>query len=541
MHSIRSKIAFMTVCAIVVSMLVSTVFGLIAMRSIGNNSAKKSLNLLCEVGQKNLDSYFTSVEQSVEMVAAYVESDLTGLDDEQLQAHLDRAGEFFKRVTYYTGGILTYYYRIDPEVSTTNEGFWYVNLDGEGFVKHEVTDITKYDTEDTSQLVWFTVAKATGESLWLSPYITDNLGARVISYNVPVYLEDRFVGVIGIELDYSVMADQVDNITLYDNGYAFILDAEGNIVYHPHMDLLTLEEEGDPEVPAGLLSDKNYVRYTYNGVKKEAVWLPLSNGMRLYVSVPLAEINASWMRWAIGTTAVFLVMLAIFVVLILRFTGRITQPLTELTDAAERVGHGDYDVELAYDGKDEVGILTRTFNQLISYLKGYIRNLSDMAYVDALTSVRNKGAYDAYVAQLQAQVSDSTEALEFAVCIFDCNSLKEINDQYGHEKGDVYLKAACALICEVFDHSPVFRIGGDEFAAILQNDDYVQREQLVRTFDEMCEKSRQDAKNRWDQVDVARGMTVYDASEDYSVDDTLRRADKLMYENKRESKAARSQ
>ena len=71
-----------------------------------------------------------------------------------------------------------------------------------------------HDTGDTSKLVWFTVPKATGKPVWLSPYITDNLNVRVISYNEPIYWKGRFVGVIGIELDYSAMAEEVNRISL---------------------------------------------------------------------------------------------------------------------------------------------------------------------------------------------------------------------------------------------------------------------------------------------------------------------------------------
>ena len=52
-----------------------------------------------------------------------------------------------------TKGVLTYYYRIDPSVSSEINGFWYIDLNGQGFEEHEVTDITQYDVEDTSKLV----------------------------------------------------------------------------------------------------------------------------------------------------------------------------------------------------------------------------------------------------------------------------------------------------------------------------------------------------------------------------------------------------
>ncbi len=529
MHSIRAKITLMTVSVIVVSMAVATIFGAIAIRNIGSRSAEQILTLLCETGEKNLDLYFESVEQSVEMVSAYVESDLDGLDADTLQAHLDRVSEIFAKLSYMTTGVLTYYYRIDPAVSDTVKGFWYVNLTGDGFSAHEVTDITLYDTEDTSSLVWFTVPKSTGKPVWLPPYITDNLGVRVISYNVPVYLDERFVGVIGIEIDYSTMAEEVNHITLYDNGYAFINDAEGTLIYHPRIDVTAMAEQ--PKVPEGILrSSGGSIRYTFDGVAKQGVCRSLSNGMRLNVAVPVDEINADWQRWRAEIICVFAVLLAVFIVFILLFSEHITKPLRDLTAFAEQVDEGNFDGTLSYNGQDEVGILTRTFNRLTGHLKTTIDDLSDLAYADALTSLHNKGAFDISVRNIQAKLDEADDAMGVGVCIFDCNNLKKINDCYGHDKGDLYLKKAASVICKVFDHSPVFRIGGDEFAALLLGDDYQNREALLRLFD--AQRTTCGTINDWERVDIARGMAIYDPDEDDSVSDVVRRADKKMYENK---------
>ena len=164
-------------------------------------------------------------------VSSFADGELKGLEESALQAHVDRTRDIFARAANRTNGVLTYYYRIDPAVSDTVKGFWYTNLDGEGFTEHQVTDITLYDTEDTSALVWFTVPKATGKAIWLPPYVTDNLDVLVLSYNVPIYWQGTFVGVIGIEIDYSTMAGLVDNIRPYTSGYAFINDSEGIILF----------------------------------------------------------------------------------------------------------------------------------------------------------------------------------------------------------------------------------------------------------------------------------------------------------------------
>ena len=164
-----------------------------------------------------------------------------------------------------------------------------------------------------------------------------------------------------------------------------------------------------------------------------------------------------------------------------------------------------------------------------------VDDLSKRVFIDALTSVRNKGGFDESVQGLQEQI-DQKEPLEFAIIILDCDNLKQINDQYGHDKGDVYIQTASRLICRVYKHSPVYRIGGDEFAVVLQGEDYQNRKELKELFEVNAETIRTSAENKWDQVSVALGMAEYVPQSDTSVDDVIHRADKTMYENKRTRK-----
>lgn len=537
MKSIRSKVTLLTVCIVIATVTVVTTLGAIAIKSIGEKDAEQMLLMMCQTGQKNLDHYFVSVEQSVEMVSSFVRQDLDGLESDKLQAHVDRTRSIFADTANHTNGVLTYYYRIDPAVSKTVKGFWYTNLDGDGFEEHEVTDITLYDTEDTSNLVWFTVPKMKGESVWLAPYITDNIDVRVMSYNMPVYYGDTFVGVIGIEIDANAMEEMVDNIQVYDSGYAFINDNNGYLIYHSRLSEEVVEKERNRPAPYGMIEENTLVHYMYEGVEKEAVWLPLSNGMRLNVAVPLSEINAGWHKWINETVLVSGILLLIFILLTMHFTKRITKPLDDLSRAAEQVDQGNYDVKLEYKGDDEIGKLSGTFNLLITHLKTYIRGLTDLAYGDALTAVRNKGAFDIVMGEIQKRIDNpEEEAPAFAVCYFDCNNLKEINDRYGHDKGDLYLQRTCKTICQVFAHSPVFRIGGDEFATILQNTEYDRKDELIETFDNRCFDLRAMANEPWEKIDVARGIAVFDPDKNETVDDVVRRADRMMYKNKRETK-----
>ena len=472
MRTIRSKITWLTVSAIVVSIAVATVFGISSIRELGNNNSEKMLTMLCETGEKNLDHYFESMEQSVVMVASFAEADLDTIELSHLGEHVERTKNVFNNIAENTNGVLTYYYRIDPEVSKDVDGFWYIDVDGKGFASHKVTDISQYDTADTSKLVWYTVPKNLGKSVWLSPYVTENLDVLVLSYNVPVYKDKTFVGVVGIEIDYTTMANQVDNIRLFENGYAFINDDNGNIIYHPRIDVSKLTDENKPKVPEGLLSDKTNVRYTFEGVEKLGAWKKLRNGMRLNVSVPVSEITGNWRSLINKIVIVSVILLALAVVLTMRLAEKITKPLRKLTEAAKQVDEGNYEVELEHSGSDEVAVLSHTFGQLIEHQKEYINELNDLnqklkddnltleaaTIRDSLTGVKNRFAlrrdYDVYTEQ------------EIHIMMLDIDDFKKVNDNYGHSVGDYLLKKTGDTLIDLFGAEHSYRYGGDEFMVI---------------------------------------------------------------------------
>jgi diguanylate cyclase (GGDEF)-like protein len=261
--------------------------------------------------------------------------------------------------------------------------------------------------------------------------------------------------------------------------------------------------------------------------------------MKLVVTAPLSEINASWTQLVniiFLASGAILLFFATVMALSLR---RITDPLRRLTEASKLISDGDYDVELDYDGDDELGILTRSFQQLVRHLKIYIKDLNSKAYRDALTGVKNKGAFDISAHKLDDMIrmAEPGRSPQFAVVMLDCNDLKSINDQLGHDKGDIYLCTACTFICEIFAHSPVFRLGGDEFAAILQKHDYECREELLKRFRQGAEAANVGVEHPWERINIALGMAVYDSELDKDVSGVLHRADERMYADKRRMKA----
>ena len=157
------------------------------------------------------------------------------------------------------------------------------------------------------------------------------------------------------------------------------------------------------------------------------------------------------------------------------------------------------------------------------------RNFRTMANTDSMTGVGNKHAYSDQETFINNQIQGG-DLQRLAVVVGDINGLKHVNDTYGHAAGDQLIKDASALMCEFFPRENVYRIGGDEFVSLLQGD---KCENLEQTIADLNRKVETNAKE--DAVVIAIGYSFYE-SEDQRLSDVFERADRMMYERKKELK-----
>lgn len=154
-----------------------------------------------------------------------------------------------------------------------------------------------------------------------------------------------------------------------------------------------------------------------------------------------------------------------------------------------------------------------------------ISELGAMALRDSMTNVGNKTAFT-------KKINDLNDSDEYGIVLMDVNNLKMINDTYGHEAGDEYIKGCCRVLCESYSHSPVFRIGGDEFSVILKGQDYRNRHALMENMraklDRIWKEKEYDPPHRY-----ACALGMADSISCSSTRETIKTADDRMYEDKK--------
>ena len=152
------------------------------------------------------------------------------------------------------------------------------------------------------------------------------------------------------------------------------------------------------------------------------------------------------------------------------------------------------------------------------------------AMTDQLTGVKNRNAFSAKELSIDDRIRNG-DPLAFAIVVCDVNDLKLVNDRKGHNAGDDCIRAACRVICQTYKHSPVYRIGGDEFAVVLEGGDYERRAELIRSIIPLSEERSAEIGSSF-----AAGMAEFLPGEDLSFAPVFARADRDMYSRKSEMK-----
>ena len=148
------------------------------------------------------------------------------------------------------------------------------------------------------------------------------------------------------------------------------------------------------------------------------------------------------------------------------------------------------------------------------------------ALTDPMTGVKSKTAYLMREEELDGMIAGGA-AEPFAVAVCDVNGLKYVNDTFGHKAGDDHIVKASRMICDIFNHSPVYRTGGDEFVAILTGRDYETRDALLSALHDRSVRHIGAG-----DVVVSGGLSDFDPAGDARFHDVFERADQRMYREK---------
>lgn len=543
MKSIRTRILSLVLLCVLLSNLVVMIFGITSVARTVDSDSAEVIGQISKEKVQELNAQLLLIEQSVSTLHEYIVHQMEKNPDdwmrgEALEEHLEQVHEIAELSIRHTQGALSVYYHLTPAVGASDVGIYITQASEGEYTDYPVTDVTSFTSGNDSESSWYLEPLRAGNAVWLQPYHNTAVDAEIISYVIPVTFDGEIYGVVGMDIDLEMLRQLVNSVQVYDSGYAILLDPDGNLVYHPDYPTGLLKEDfpkdfekTSPTILKAQMKHK-IVSYRWTNGMKKILCRELRNGMFLGITVPIKEIRQPTMNFAIFAILFSLAVIGVCFLLSAKVAAVIVKPLQELTKVSQRLAGGDLDVKIYCPTGDEVEVLAESIQDTAKELKKYVASINEFARTDSLTNVWNKTAYQEQVELLEKDIAAGTA--EFSVAVLDVNNLKHMNDTYGHEAGDFWIKNAARAIERSFGRSRVYRIGGDEFVAIFEPKGRRHYDRMLTEFHKELEQfNQQENKKYTEQLYVACGIADYDKAKDQGYMDVFRRADNEMYENKK--------
>ena len=524
MKSLHSKFLIILISGMLILAVAISVISVLYISKILDNDSDIITGSVANTETLRINEKLREVEFSVKTMENYITSTLTDvekLSDEAFRKeYLAMAKDTFYIIAESCDGVVAYYFRPDPVLTDATAGFHIARTSSNAnFVEFQPTSLSGWESAPYEEVCWFSEPRTTGSAIWLEPYHDKATNINMISYVIPIYKNHVFIGVVGVDYEFSNLCKMVKEISVYDNGFAYLgnPDNEEEIFYSPVDDHLLNRAHTD------------------HGFAEEHKLL--ENGMTLVIHADYSDIQRDSYRIVNIIIIIVVVLLSGFTFIMYLLTRRkIIQPLKKITEAAELLAEGNTELRLeSCYSRDEVGVLARSFEKTAEKLRGYMSYINTLAYKDALTGIKNRTAYNEMMAEIDVKIKIGYYE-PFAMLSADINLLKETNDKYGHEIGNKLIIKAAKIICNVFKHSPVFRMGGDEFAVLLKGKDLENLDELLLELDEICRESALIVDGTEIPISIARAAEKFNPSLDVCVEDVYSRADKMMYEHKEKEK-----
>lgn len=378
--SLRFRILLLLVGTTAITALICGIIGYYNSRAVANSDAKEKLTTVSEGYGKDIDNLLSQVEVAVNTLADVTKNQIQDVDKFKSSSYVDSCTEALETTALQcannTKGAMTYYIRYNPEFTEATSGiFASKESENADFKSLTPTDFSSFDKDDAEHVGWYYIPVKNGKATWMDPYLNSNVNVYMISYVVPIMIDNEAIGVVGMDINFNQLKQLADKAKCFDSGYAFLVDSTNKVLSHKDIkqgtDLQKVDGELASFVKAGRMGEIK--EYTYDGSRKMVSAVSLKNGMKLVMAVLDKEVQSN------STRLMYMMIIAIVAAILYAaitgffFSGSMIRPIKDLTGIIEdtaklsfvKSAKGEKLVRM----KDETGAMARAVQQMRSKLR----------------------------------------------------------------------------------------------------------------------------------------------------------------------------
>ena len=391
----------------------------------------------CSGTSEKINAYLSRVELSVDTLSDIALSSLGDFGKFQTDsAYVEEYTQAFEQALMTsasnTDGVICAYLRYNPDFTEPTSGLFMTrNSTAEKLQSVTPTDFSIYDKSDIAHVGWYYTPVNNGGPTWMDPYLNENVGIYMISYVVPLFRDGVNVGIIGMDIDFTMIQNIAENSDTYETYLPIIVDGNGNVAYCRSIDYGTnLAQAGGKGMDrlaaaiSGGESVKEMITADIGNKSYRAVFGKLHNGMTLITTAEEMEIFRQSNQLFMQILGAVVVISAAACVIALLLVRRLTRPIKALNTAASRIADGELNVTVDCSSNDDIGVLAGSFRKTAEKLRDYV------GYIDELSGVLDKIAggnldislsldYQGEFAKLKKSLENISESLNSTLSELD--------------------------------------------------------------------------------------------------------------------------
>ncbi len=366
------KISSKIMVAIMISAAaLSSIIGSIVLSQAGNVIEENALNNLQSTAEAYAKEFSITTEKVESTLDAYIASIISTIDIDRAVNEKDVYIRYYqdekivpltKEFAEMTEGIFGIYFDIDPSITPDLSpeqnvyGAWYLDKFQDGKIVREPLELKKNFYPENIEMQWYYKPIKEGKGVWSKPYKDIYTGYYMISYNKPVYINNVFLGVAGIDIIFEDIISMVESVEVYKTGYAVLLDQDFDFIVHSetvtdkefnYHNLMNFEDAYYKKLEEKIIENSSGVAELGKGHdKKIAGFSFLNNGYLLVIEAKSFEILEELNR--VRSIIDIIIILGVLFAAILAYSlGKvISKPVERLGKMIQRMMHFDFSSEI---------------------------------------------------------------------------------------------------------------------------------------------------------------------------------------------------
>ena len=397
--------------------------------NLSRDSQTKTIYLTAEKKKLELNNFFNSAENIVNEFQDYI---LTNLDEDRLlidseyeQEYMNNLSKVMSSISAFQKGAVCTYFRMEMSEYGPTRGLFLTGEYQKTYVSIRTTDLSKYSPGDIEHVGWYYLPIWKKAPVWTPPYNNLSLRQKMISYSVPLYRNEKLLGVVGIDLSLAVIEDMVNSLQL-KNAKGLLIGDQQNLIHLNTRYEQTKAVERSAEL--SILMDKfnnpdnqPLQKFNWEGNSYYGTLTKLDNGMSYITAVSQKELLKPVYGQILSLLIAFIIVSILFSILLSFSFKKVITPIRIINKTTNRLARGELYIDIPYQSNNEIGTLANNIRLMTSQLKEYIeyireqtekeRELKEAALTESQINAAASQAKSAFLANMSHEIRTPINAV----------------------------------------------------------------------------------------------------------------------------------